>query len=287
MTRTLVVTGAAGFVGQSVVREAMARGLAVVAVSRRRPPQPTGALTVVGYADIPCPADACLVHLAEERDASRAEAEGESFLASTCDRLRGVLARPFARVVYASSAVVYGDRRAGLRRPTDAPEPAGVYARTKLACEALVVASPAGACARLANLYGPGGMSPGSVLAEIMAQIPGTAPIRLRDATPVRDFLHVPDAARCLVDLAVADVAGVLNVGTGRGVSTGALARMASDAAGQPERPIEACGPALGRASVLVLDASDTTTAVGWRARVPLEEGLVALVPAASRKATA
>jgi UDP-glucose 4-epimerase len=270
MTGPVVVTGAAGFVGRSLLKILAGEGVPAVAVTRRATP---GAVRVADYADTPAPKGAVLVHLAQPRDAS-ASADPDQL--RTCSALAD---KPWSHVVYASSAAVYGDGETHAHRPDEAVQPVSAYARAKLECERAF--EQAGATTvRLANLYGPG-MAPNNVLADILRQIPGTGPLKLRDLAPVRDFLWIDDAARCLAAACGARPGGVLNAGTGRGVSVAELARLALQAAGESSRAVVAERDG-GRASTLILDISSTRAALGWAPRVALEQGLATLITAAA-----
>jgi UDP-glucose 4-epimerase len=269
----IVVTGASGFLGRQVVAEATKRGLPVAAVARRTLAATPGAriVQVDGYAELGPDGDDVLVHLAGPRDASVTEKE----IGHAVELCAALFARPWRHVVYASSAVVYGDAVERPRRSDEPPAPVGAYAGGKVACEALACAA-GGSVARLANLYGPG-MAPNSVTAAILAQIPGNGPVRVRDAAPVRDFLWVVDAAAGVVTMATQSKPAIHNLGSGIGIAVGDLARTALAVAGESHREVVATAPA-GRRSHIVLDPEETTAAIGWRAATPLARGLQQLV---------
>lgn len=269
----VAVTGASGLLGRAVVRRLASLGIETIAVARTAftPPCGVRALRVSEYGAVP--EAETVVHLAEERDMARAAVDS----AGADARLERLLTGG-GRIVYASSAAVYGDGADHPRRSDEPVSPPNAYAAGKLAREGRVLA--AGGCvARLANLYGPG-MAANSVLADILSQIPGRGALRVRDDRPVRDFVWVDDAAEAVVALVLRSGAGVFNVGTGTGVSVGALARLALDLAGEGHRPVEAEFPS-ERTSVLVLDPSATTAATGWVARTDLRSGLAHLIKCA------
>lgn len=266
-----VVTGASGFVGGAVRCRLDARGLGGLAVARRPLASCGGvpALCITGYADLRPPADdAVLLHLAETSDAAALDNADARAAAATLDTL---LAAPWRFVVYASSALIYGDASCHPRRPDEAVLPQTLYANTKRAQEDRVLAR-GGAVARIANVYGrrPAGRT---VVEDVLAQIPGRGPVRVRDSAPVRDFVWIDDAADGLIDIARAGVSGVFNIGSGRGTAVSELIGTALTIAGETDRPITATQPA-GRTSHLVLDVSETEAVCGWRAQTALEDGL-------------
>jgi UDP-glucose 4-epimerase len=276
----LAVTGASGFLGRHVVAQAVGQGWSVMAVSRSSGlAGPSGVKVVVvdDYADFkPDVAETVLIHLAEPAVVGAAEAAGEAFSAQISQTLAQLLERGFAHIVYASSACVYGDHCPQPRRVSDPlSRPASVYGRAKLACEQLL-SQRDGAVARLANVYGPG-MATDGVVAQILAQIPATGPLWVRDAAPVRDFLWVGDAVAALLVLASCRRPGVYNVGTGVGTAIGALAGVALAVAGQADRAVCSRKPA-GRPSHCVLDVRQTARTLGWCAQTPVAAGLKQLL---------
>jgi len=275
MTDPVVVTGASGFIGRALVGELARRHQCVKAVARTPQAWPAGVegILVKQYADLLLPDHATVIHLAETRD--EAAIQNANYPTECLALMRGLQDQNPRLLVYASSAAVYGDTMLHPRRPDEKVFPDGVYAVAKDACERIVLAV-GGTVARLANVYGPG-MAKNSVLAEILAQIPGVAPLTIRNGRPVRDFLWIEDAARGLADLALGRARGVFNLGTGVGTSVADLARLALRSAGEVGRAIRETHPT-GHASSIVLDIETTTTAVGWRPTVSLEEGVARLL---------
>ena len=266
MGRKIVVTGASGFVGQALLNQLRIDGVSATGVSRRGM---QGIAAVSSYADILAPKNAVLVHLAQGRDASSSYDNGDIELCQVLSRM------PWRHVVYASSAVVYGDSVQHRRRPEESVAAAGDYARVKLACEDIVLGI-GGTCLRFSNIYGPG-MGPNTVVADIVRQIPGSGPLKLRDARPVRDFLWIEDAARCIV-AATRNLPGlVLNAGTGDGTSVGDVARLALSLAGESSRPVVSTSDS-DRSSCLTVDITETRSTLGWSPEVDISSGLSALI---------
>jgi UDP-glucose 4-epimerase len=271
------VTGAAGFLGRATVAALAGAGCEVVAVTRAAAEMPAtvrhrrisdyGAL-VAGGGDV-------LVHLAETPFAAEAQARGEAHVRETRAGLERMLSQGWGHVIYASSAVVYGDAIARPRREDEAVDPHDTYGQAKKGCETLVLAA-GGAVARLANLIGPG-MSRGTVLSDILDQIGNAGPLRLRDLAPVRDFLDVGDAADGLAALVRHSTAGIFNFGSGQGISIGDLAGLVLATARQQGRPIEETAPT-GRMSHLVLDIGVSARELGWRPAVPLDRTIATLL---------
>lgn len=262
MSFEVVVTGASGFVGRALMSQLSKDGLSVTGLSRRRV---SGLATVANYADTPMPDDAVLVHLAQWRDASASFDEDDIEL---CRKLSN---RPWRHIVYASSAIVYGDAKGYPRRPEELVSATSDYTRVKLACEE-VVSNVGGTCLRLANIYGPG-MAADTVISDILRQIPGDGPLRLRNVSPIRDFLWIEDAARCLSAACRTMPGGILNAGSGSRMAVGDVARLALTLVGEVSRPVVGTG-SLGRASCLTLDITKTRSMLNWAPEVDISAGL-------------
>jgi nucleoside-diphosphate-sugar epimerase len=269
----VVVTGSSGFIGRAVVDELFRRHRKVLAVSRSHLSRcgQLESVVVKDYAATPDLSGMILIHLAETRDIAEAEALGRSHIDTCLARVERLAAKRPMRIVYASSAVVYGDEMPHPRRSHEKTVANGFYALAKMACEQRVL-DAGGVVARLANVYGPG-MARKAVLSDILGQIHKSGPIIVRDAQVVRDFLWIDDAARGLVDLALGSATGIFNLGMGSGVSVAELARLALKASGQDDRQLIETSPS-GRTSTLVLDIEDTSTMFGWHPQISLLAGV-------------
>jgi nucleoside-diphosphate-sugar epimerase len=273
---SVAVLGAGGFVGRHIVRELARRGHAVRAWTLESPSKfecsaATWRQVDLDHFDATELAMDVAIHVAE------GSVLGDpSQHARNVARAARVLSAPARRVIYASSAVVYGDA-VETPQTEDAPTRAdSPYAAAKLAVEALIRADERATVVRLANVYG-GGMSRANVLSDILAQVGTDGPLRVRDLGPVRDYLHVEDAARGFADIAEQPVTGLVNLGTGRGTSVAELARIACTAAGSPARALLATAPR-DRRSVLVLDPGRARRELGWEPTESLEQGITRLV---------
>ena len=94
---------------------------------------------------------------------------------------------------------------------------------------------------------------------------------RLRSLAPIRDYVHVGDVARALVDLVAAPLLGIVNIATGIGTSVKALAGMMCAAVGQPERSLVELEPV---SSYLVLAIDRARAELGWTPSIELERGV-------------
>jgi UDP-glucose 4-epimerase len=272
---TVVVTGAAGFIGRALMARLIQTGLAAVGTTRQA--DRDGLTRIADYGDLADGrfAGATLVHLAETSDRATMAGGGATHAAVMQACCRRLVAGPWRHIVYVSSGTVYGDDDQRPRPPSAPARADDLYAETKLVNEASVLAH-GGTVLRLANVYGPG-MAPSIVLSEILAQIGGEGPVVVRDDQPVRDFIHIDDVTAGILAAVGKAPGGILNLGSGQGVSIGDLARLVLDVAGQASRPV-ATRRVSTRPSHIILDVSDTMARLGWCPQIPLAEGLLLIL---------
>lgn len=175
--------------------------------------------------------------------------------------------------------------------PTDetkTPEPASVYARTKLDQEqySLLMGEtyrvPTIAL-RFFGTYGEGQslLNPYTGVAAIFAcrVLNGKPPLVFEDGQQRRDFIHVSDVARAVVSAVEAsDVTGVFNVGTGIATTVGDMAQVWCDIASKRGFPHVA--PKIlnrfraGDIRHAYADITKIGPALSWAPQVQIGEGL-------------
>jgi GDP-4-dehydro-6-deoxy-D-mannose reductase len=224
MGRTVLVTGATGFVGGHVLSRAAARGLEPVA-ARGDLRDPETALTIVSETR-----PRAVIHLASARplqddDVWQALA-GDLLMAGNV--LAAVRASsPTTPVLVAGSAAQYGFAGRDPVRETTPAAPLGAYGAAKTVLETACVSTALRGgvrviWARSFNHVGPGQGLDAPVpswarqLAEIEAA--GSGVLRTGRLDVVRDFLDVRDVADAYLALVASSAEGVFNVCSGIGV---------------------------------------------------------------------
>jgi UDP-glucose 4-epimerase len=283
------VTGGAGFIGSNLVDALLARGDEVVVIdnlaSGKRENVADGARFLdQDIRDEGLELDAEVVfHLAAQADVNRSVRDP---LYDTSVNVGGTVnvleaaRRAGAQVVFSSTGgAIYGD----VERPADEETPrlpVSPYGIAKLCGEEYLrgwnrIHGSRHVVLRFANVYGPrqdSGLEGGvvAIFLERMAAGEGTA--IFGDGGQTRDFVHVDDVVAALLAAAGRD-GGVFNVGTGEETSVNRLHELCRRVSGVDDAPrYEAVR--LGDARRSVLDASRAARELGWRPRVPLEDGL-------------
>lgn len=251
---TVVVTGAAGFIGGHLVRLLAARGYDVVGVDRRDAMPSAAQRQIVGELVSPGGAidDAleeadAVFHLAGAagvRD-RRIGIEGVRHRDNVLAAARVLRRVPDATpVVVTSSSSVYGSALATGRlraaRETDPLRPLSGYARSKVAMEARcrrrLDAGGHVAVARPFTVTGPG-QRRDMAFARWLACILSGQPVAVYgELERVRDVTSVADVALGLLRLAECGTPTTVNLGTGHAYTLAEMLAAAVDACGKPAR---------------------------------------------------
>jgi len=288
-----IVTGGAGFIGSHVVEALLARGDDVTVVddlsSGRRENVPEGARLAV--ADIREGLEAVFgetrpevcFHLAAQVDV-RVSVERPAHDAGV--NVLGTIAvleaarRHGTQVVFSSTGgAIYGECD-GPAAEDAQRRPLAPYGVSKLAGEEYLAAynrlyESGHVSLRYGNVYGPRQDPHGEagVVAIFLGRlVAGEAPRIFGDGRQTRDYIYAGDVAAATLAAGGRD-GGVFNVGTGIETSVLELYDGCRRVAGSSLEAEQA--PArLGELQRSVLDVALAERELGWRAEVPLEEGL-------------
>ncbi len=188
------------------------------------------------------------------------------------------------RIVHTSTSEVYGSAR---YVPIDEEHPLqgqSPYSASKIAADKMAeaffcsFALPV-ATIRPFNTYGPR-QSARAVVPTIITQALTQPAIRLGSLGPTRDLNFIADTVAGFLSVAASReaVGQVINVGSGREISIGDLARLVLQLLGQ-DRPIvseaERVRPERSEVERLCADNQRARTLTGWEPRVSLEDGLL------------
>jgi UDP-glucose 4-epimerase len=298
---TIAVTGGGGFIGGHLVRALRHAGIA--ARVHVGPP---------GSAPVPAAAaqGACfdivsdqvsllrftegvetIIHLAgpssvatsfrDPLSYARIHTEGTAAIAEACAHA-GV-----RRLVYVSSAEVYGQPEMNPVAESAPLAPRSPYAAAKVGAEAFVrsgalMAGYQAVIVRPFLVYGPG-MSPTSLVGSLVQQVQQARrgdPLKVADLRPVRDYCFVEDVVAGLIASCRADLPErirVYNLGSGIGVSVEEVAlRIGSmtDRGVTVRSAADADRPRAVDVFELVSDSSRARRELGWHPLTDLASGL-------------
>jgi len=317
----VLVTGGAGYIGSHTLVELLGQGHEVAVVDSHVNSSPvvlervhalTNGRVAAHQADIRDTVTLRAVFAAWRPDAvihfAGLKAVGESVrqpveyydvnVAGTLSLLRAMEAGGCERIIFSSSATVYGEP---VYLPYDEGHPlapTSVYGQTKRIAEQVLTDWAAAAPNRtpiLLRYFNPVGAHASGRLGEdpagepqnlmpYLAQVATGKRSRLRvfgndyptpDGTGIRDYIHVVDLARAhvaaLAHAAVATGVDVFNIGTGRGLSVMEMLSAFSRAVGR-ELPYEVLPRRAGDIAEMQADCRKAADLLGWRAEYGVDE---------------
>ena len=293
-----LVTGGSGFIGSNVTRMLLERGIEVRVYDNLS----SGYFENIKDLDVEfvqkdildseAVKEACrgvnvVFHLAasvgRQRSIDNPQLDSQINLIGTVNVLEGMHLNGVKRIVYSSSAAMFGELltpEIDESHPQNADSPYGV---SKLAAEKMILAYTGiydiqAICLRYFNIYGVNQRYDlyGNVIPIFAHKLFAGEPLTIYgDGTQTRDFVNVRDIARANLMAGLSDIpTNYFNMGSGSSITINRLAEMMQDISGihtgtqyLPKR----------KADVLHCKANATKVldTMGFKAEVSLEEGLV------------
>ncbi|MBI1893463.1 MAG: NAD-dependent epimerase/dehydratase family protein [Candidatus Rokubacteria bacterium] len=292
MGETILVTGAAGFIGRRLIRRLAGEGVRVLAATHRAPlPEcPSGVevwpvdLTAPGsLGPLPASIDG-VVHLAAAISVEQSLEAAEQCLEvngmGTMNLLRFCVERGIPSFIFSSSVAVYGTVRA--EHPISEswpPAPVSFYAATKLLGERYteLMGRAFGVrtmSLRFSSVYGPG-QHPDTVLAIFVRRALAGQDLEVFGrGERTQDFLYVDDAVGGIIQALRSSASGVFHIGSGLGTSVGTLARCVSDIFSEGRARVVSRPDRADDGAMICLDIARAREAFGYVPRHAGEAGL-------------
>jgi UDP-glucuronate 4-epimerase len=302
-----LVTGAAGFIGSTLVDRLLADGRRVVgldsfdpfyapAQKRRNLRAAEGhrsfrliegdlrdpAAVRRAFEAGPCDSVVHLAALAGVRPSLERPAEyADVNVRGTCVLFEEACRRGAPRVVFASSSSVYGEQAGSgaFREDEAAAAPVSPYAATKRAGELVAHAFHAArglpvVCARIFTAYGPRQRPDLAIRRFAERMLRGDSVQVFGDGTALRDFTYVDDLVTGLCAALDSDLGyALLNFGAGRTIAVSEVIQVLERVLGVKAR-IEWLPVQAGDVSRTLADISAARRALGYDPRVAFEEGV-------------
>lgn len=305
-----VVTGAAGFIGSTLVDRLLTDGHQVVGIddlstgrldnleSALHPGSGRSGRFRFVHSDVQAPELADIVagcnpdvifHLAAHVDLRASVADplrdARTNVLGTINVCEAARRTGVPRIVYAAS----GGSRYGAPQflpvsEGQATTPMSPYATAKLAGELYLGAYGAmygltSICLALSNVYGPRQNPRGEagVIAVFgSALLQGRSVTVFGDGSSARDYVYVDDVVDAFARAAYvpADVAGTFNIGTGKQATVLEVHRLIADALGDPSTP-DFSEARVGELHAIALDPTRAGEQLGWVPTVALHDGIV------------
>jgi UDP-glucose 4-epimerase len=301
----LLVTGGAGYIGSTVAQQLLAAGHEVTVLDNlergHRAAVPAGAILVVADLLDRAALDAAFaagfdgaLHFAALSLVAESVRHPERYyrtnVGGTLNLLEAMTAAGVPRLVFSSTAAVYGQPDEVPIAETAPPRPVNAYGASKLAVDLMIrdfcTATGLGAISlRYFNVAGASGdhgedHDPEThLIPNILRAAVGAVPaVELYgtdyptpDGTAVRDYIHIEDLATAhllALDGTRASEQGVFNLGNGNGFSVREVIAAAREVTGV-EIPVREAPRRPGDPATLVAASDRIRAELGWEARKP------------------
>jgi UDP-glucose 4-epimerase len=294
----ILVTGGSGFIGSNLVKALVAGGCGVTVLDdlssgyrSNLEPFP-GVRLVEGDVRDPHAVDEAIrgasvvFHLAasvgNKRSIDAPLVDAEINVLGTLRVLEAARAHRVRKVVYSSSAGIFGELKTLPIREDHAIEPDTPYGSTKLCAEKLCLSYAKlypleAVCLRYFNVYGPNQRfdAYGNVIPIFAFQMLRGEPLTIfGDGEQTRDFVNVADVVQANVKAAAANgVSGAFNIGSGASLSINRLVAMI-EAAAEMTATVRHGSPRAGDVRDSIADIRAAAAAIGFAPLVSMEDGL-------------
>jgi nucleoside-diphosphate-sugar epimerase len=289
--KRVLITGATGCVGRQVVPGLLARGWDVHAIVRRDPPTDISDVTwhradLLDRQETERAVRAArashLLHLAWYIAPGKWAAAPENFdwVTASMTLLRSFTAHGGCRVVTAGSCLEY-DWAYGYCSEDRTPRaPRTTYGVCKNALQMLTAAMAginpelSSAWGRIFFLYGPH-EHPDRLVASAVRSLLAGKPALCSHGRQIRDYLYVQDVADAFVELLESDVAGPINVASGRPIALKDIVERIGQMLGRPELVrLGAIPQAATDVPLVVADMTAAFERLRWRPAHTIDQGL-------------
>jgi len=288
-----LVTGGAGFIGSNIVELLLQQNHAVVVLDDLSsgyednvPPKARFIRADVRDADaVRAAAQGCHVifHLAasvgNKRSIDHPLKDSEVNVLGMLNVLESARAHNLRRVVYSSSAGIFGELKT-LPIAEDHPqEPDSPYGVSKLAAEKLCLVynklyGMQNVCRRYFNVYGPHQRydAYGNVIPILAHRILRGSPRTIYgDGEQTRDFINVRDVAQANFRASQSEARGVFNLGSGTRITINTLAELMQAVGGRVDE--QHASPRVGDVRHSLAEISAARQAFGFAPAAAMEEG--------------
>lgn len=280
--RRILVTGASGFIGSSLLARLRATNLVLAPAH-----QEINLMRDIVALDLEVKKEDVdtLIHLANPKVLTSAESLGNTL--TMLKNALDICAENRLFLVYLSGWEIYSGYESQELRADEmlAAFPGGTYGETKLLCELLIAQycrSRGIECLilRPSPVYGPHGDRPKFIwnFLEKARQNWEIVTHRYQNGFPRLDLLHVDDLCSAIVAAIERHEPGVFNLGTGIGTSTCEIARLIVERIGSRSsirhHDIQAY------ASNIVMDSHRAADLLRWRPTIDIAQGLETIIEA-------
>lgn len=299
----ILVTGASGFIGKTLIPELINEGAKVIGVDLKNPNKecekfPESSFTffkgeftkleerLVKYVQENGSKISYVIHLAGMSNVNDCNdypyRAFQSNVGLTVQVLEFCKKLGIGRLIFPSTGLVYGynNERNPIKEDSK-KKPENIYAWTKLSAEKMIQGYSENyglkaVVGRISNVYG-GFIKTNTVLGDIVKQVRNQdTEVVIEDGTPIRDFIFINDVVSALLSFITIESGNkysIYNISCNKGTSILELAEAVCKINGVPKTAVKSRKPMSEIGSTLVLDNSKLMN-TGWKSRYSLNDGL-------------
>jgi len=307
--KTFLVTGAAGLIGSSVVRQLVQQGFRVIAFDnfsigdwneeKEELIWEKGDIGTVDFGSLSKGSKIeAVVHCAAHPGGRSLQEPSENVRVNTFGSMRLFewCTRNQVKVVYLSSSIIYGEQPAGGISETATLNAGTIYGACKVACENYLRILQEGyglqwVILRLFATYGQGhkpNVHQGIVNVLLTQLLAGNQVVVKGSLKRLRDFIYVEDTTKAITTclLNANSYGQILNVGSGESLSIMELIERLCHLLGKPMKDISILeeGKTVGDPLYNVADVTKIKNLIGFATDFDLNKGLSLLIHARTHK---
>jgi NAD dependent epimerase/dehydratase len=304
--KTVLVTGAGGFIGSHLVEALDAKGAKIKTLVRYNSRNDWGMLEnissslindldvttgdIFDFSVVKKAVKNCdiIFHLAALIGIPYSYIAPESYvntnIKGTLNIMQASVDEGVEKIIHTSTSEVYGTAK---YVPIDENHPLqgqSPYSASKIGADMIAQSyflsfnAPV-AIIRPFNTFGPR-QSARAVIPTIISQLLSEQEIHLGSLTPVRDLTYVKDTVNGFIKVAESDksIGEIINIGNGKGITIGELAKKILNLMDRPNTPIhvdeERVRPEKSEVMQLICDNSKAKRMIGWCPECSLDQGL-------------
>jgi nucleoside-diphosphate-sugar epimerase len=291
--RTVLVTGATGFIGRHCVPLLLERGFKVHAVTTNKCAVFAESITrhnlnllQSGNAVALCAEiePSHLLHLAWYAEPGHfyTSTKNVDWIRASIELLQAFAQSGGARVLATGTCAEYDWNRQWCREQEVSLHPASLYATAKLAMGSILnsYATQAGleaAWARVFFTYGPNEHREKLISSVILSLLNNKTAVCSQPNFET-DYLHVTDVASALVSILDSKLSGAINVGSGEAVSLGYVSELIARSLGKEHLLERNLNSFDGQTIRVVADVSRLQDELHWSPQISLESGLASTI---------
>tara|TARA_B100001057_G_C22596925_1_gene851228 strand:- start:81 stop:893 length:813 start_codon:yes stop_codon:yes gene_type:complete len=256
------ITGASGYIGLRLTDFFSKKNMCYEGFSRNKNNKK---LTYINnYKEIPFRDDTAIIHLAQSSYIDKVKNDDEVSI------LKHLLNKNWSHFIFASSAILYGDKEIYERKEREKIEPTNLYAKNKHKCEKMVIEN-GGTVLRFSNIYG---LKPkqNTVMDSIFKNFQSEKKVCVHENNAIRDFLWIDDAVESIFKSCKYKPNKILNIGTGEATSIKDLYNIINRFTKYKKNTIKIKN---GRnKSCIVVNTTEAKKNLKWSYRMSVENGL-------------